>query len=305
MIKLKPDAFHTTSEHFPLVSVVIPSYNHQNYIEQAINSVLNQEYRNLELIVIDDGSTDNSIQIIKRINKKHNFKFIYRENLGLTRTLNEAINLAKGKYICFLASDDFFLPRRVSNAVDFLNKQSSDTAMVYCDGYIVDELNNKKQKFSNRFPRPLFGSNLSNLIIANWIPACGATYKRDILIKSKYNSSYKIEDYYMYLILFYRKKFKFKFYNALDFCYRMHQSNISNNLLYMLTQDQKLENICFHLKQFRLFKKNLKAFNLRIIFSFDYYYFYLFFLQITRFIVNKLNSAIFKLILRVKKYFGQ
>ncbi len=301
---MKIDAYLNSWSDFPLVSVIIPSYNHQNYIEKAIKSVINQEYRNIELIVIDDGSVDNSFEIIKKLKRKYNFEFFYRKNLGLIKTLNQAIDIAKGKYICFLASDDFFLPKRVSNAVAFFNKQSNDTAMIYCDGYIVDELDHKKQKFSKKFSRPLFGSNRSNLIIGNWIPACGTTYRRDILKKFKYSTLYQVEDYYIYLNLFYENKFKFKFYSAFDFCYRKHNFNTSNNFDYMLAQDKKLENRFIHVKKFRVFKRNIKALNFRIFFSMNYYYSYLFFLQITRFIVNKSNYYFFKFLSRTGKYFG-
>ena len=103
-----------------LVTVLIPSYNHQKYIKDAILSVINQTYKNIELIVIDDGSSDDSPQIIRSLGKKYNFKYIIRENRGICATLNEALNMAKGVYFCGLGSDDMFFPEKIEKQVNFM-----------------------------------------------------------------------------------------------------------------------------------------------------------------------------------------
>lgn len=92
-----------------LVSIVIPSYNHSRYILEAIRSVLNQTYRDIECIVIDDGSTDNSIEIIKNsFSCDKRLKLFHRENKGAHVTINEAIRKANGDYIGILNSDDVY-----------------------------------------------------------------------------------------------------------------------------------------------------------------------------------------------------
>ena len=85
-------------ENIPLVSVVVPCYNHEKYVKETIESIVNQTYKNIELIVIDDGSKDNSVKVIQELADKYGFTFIHRPNKGLSATLNEGIRLSKGKY---------------------------------------------------------------------------------------------------------------------------------------------------------------------------------------------------------------
>lgn len=92
----------------PLVTVIIPSYNHERYISQSIESVVFQSYKNIEIIVIDDGSKDQSVTLINGLADKYGFIVIARENRGVAKTLNEGIGLARGKYMSFLASDDYY-----------------------------------------------------------------------------------------------------------------------------------------------------------------------------------------------------
>ena len=104
-------AFH------PLVTIAIPSYNHGQYIQDAIKSALNQSYENIELIIIDDGSTDTSIEKIKPLiaqckERFVRFEFRYRANRGLCNTLNEALEWAEGQFFCTLASDDIIFPEK-------------------------------------------------------------------------------------------------------------------------------------------------------------------------------------------------
>jgi len=104
----------------PLVSVVLPAYNHARYIVEAIASVAAQTYRNLELVVIDDGSTDGTAAAITRAIEGLPFpvRFIARENRGAPATLNEGAALASGDYIAFLNSDDYYAPKRIERLVD-------------------------------------------------------------------------------------------------------------------------------------------------------------------------------------------
>lgn len=106
----------------PLVSVIMPNYNGAKFIEKSINSILNQTYQNFELIIIDDGSSDNSTKLIESFDSKKIRFYINDENLGVSATRNRAIDLSNGKYIAFMDSDDISPLNRLEIQVDFLEK---------------------------------------------------------------------------------------------------------------------------------------------------------------------------------------
>ena len=97
-------------ERPPLVTAVIASYNHGPYVEASILSVLGQTYPHIELLVIDDGSRDDSVERIRRLQALHGFDFRVQENRGLARMLNEAVARARGSLIAPFGSDDVMLP---------------------------------------------------------------------------------------------------------------------------------------------------------------------------------------------------
>lgn len=105
----------------PLVSVIIASYNHAPYIEASIDSVLQQSYPNIELLVVDDGSRDDSVARIEALQRVHGFDFRVQANKGLSHTLNEAIGRARGGLIAPFGSDDIMLPQRIATQVAYLN----------------------------------------------------------------------------------------------------------------------------------------------------------------------------------------
>ncbi len=104
----------------PKVSVIIPTYNRAKYITRAIDSVLNQTYQDFEIIVVDDGSKDNTKEILTPyMNKIH---YLWQENRGISAARNIAIQRATGEYIAFLDSDDVWLNNKLQIQVDILNK---------------------------------------------------------------------------------------------------------------------------------------------------------------------------------------
>lgn len=110
----------TSDSSQPLVSVIIASYNHAPYIEASIESVLQQSYPNIELLVVDDGSRDDSVARIEALQKVHGFDFRVQANKGLSRTLNETIERARGSLIAPFGSDDIMLPQRIATQVAYM-----------------------------------------------------------------------------------------------------------------------------------------------------------------------------------------
>jgi glycosyltransferase involved in cell wall biosynthesis len=112
--------------NYPLVSVVIPVYNAQKYLHETIESVLVQTHTNFELILVNDGSTDNSEKIIRQFQKKDNRIILKNsKNLGIASALNNAIQISKGKYIARLDADDISLPHRIKKQVKFMEANPS------------------------------------------------------------------------------------------------------------------------------------------------------------------------------------
>ncbi len=108
-------------EKKPLVSVILPVYNGEKYLAEAVESILSQSYQNFELVIIDDGSKDKSQEIIKRFKDKR-IRVYTQINKGLAETLNRGISLAKGVYIGRQDQDDFSYPQRLEKQVNYLNK---------------------------------------------------------------------------------------------------------------------------------------------------------------------------------------
>ena len=136
----------------PLISIIIPSYNHENFIEKAFSSVFEQTYKNIELIIIDDNSNDSSYSICKKFAEsaivRSRFKRLEilsnKTNSGAHSVLNTGIDLAEGKFITFLNSDDFFGPQRISQCVEA--SMTSDNTFVFTG---VASINNNGELIHN------------------------------------------------------------------------------------------------------------------------------------------------------------
>ncbi len=130
----------------PLVSIVTPSFNQGKYLERTINSVLNQDYPNIEYIVIDGKSSDNSLEIIQ----KYSSRFAYwqsEKDRGQTDAINKGFSKASGQILAWINSDDTLEPQAVSQAVDYLLRHP-DVGMVYGDCNFVDANDNIIGKFN-------------------------------------------------------------------------------------------------------------------------------------------------------------
>lgn len=120
----------------PLVSVVMPAYNHEQYIEQTINSVLSQDYGNLELVIVDDGSTDKTAHVIHSFSDKR-IKYHYQKNQDAYNALNTGISLAKGDYISIINSDDVYTPERLKVCIHEM--QTDSLSCVFTDIIPIDD----------------------------------------------------------------------------------------------------------------------------------------------------------------------
>lgn len=145
----------------PLVSIVIPVYNGSNYMREAIDSALAQTYPHIEVIVVNDGSTDNTDEIAKSYGNK--IRYFSKENGGVSTALNLAIENMKGEYFSWLSHDDMYLPEKIESQINILKNLEDKTTVIYSGYKYIDENSNvlDEVKFENRFAlselnKPLF-----------------------------------------------------------------------------------------------------------------------------------------------------
>lgn len=137
------------NEKKPLVSIITPTYNRAKYIKRAIQSALVQTYQNIEIIIIDDGSIDDTKEVIKSYVADKRIHYLYQENQGVSKARNKAIKIAKGKYIALLDSDDFWQnPKKLEKQVKFLEEHPN--YVLTSGGMIrIDEAGKEIFKFFN------------------------------------------------------------------------------------------------------------------------------------------------------------
>lgn len=251
--------------NLPLVSVCIPAYNHEKYIAETIESVINQDYMNLELIIINDGSKDKTDEVIKKYEQKCQKRFVRfeyrnRENKGLSATLNEMVQWSKGKYFTACASDDMFLSTKVSLLVNSLEKLSEDYAVAFGNAIFIDDNSNEiyidvntgglsRQEEGTKFFLDFqvlqrncdlktgknFGS-YETLLIGNYLPAMSFLIKLDKIKEvGAWTSGNTIEDWEMWLKL--SKNYKFAYIDEPVALYRWHENNTVKTMKFELIRD--------------------------------------------------------------------
>lgn len=235
-----------------LVSVLIPAYNHEKYIREAIHSIIEQTYQNIELLIIDDGSTDNTWQKIgelKEICEKRFIRVVFQtqENKGSCETLNRLISLSQGEYVYIIASDDLAKPQAIEKLFNFLF-QNHDYALVVGDNEIIDDESKRIFWDENRnglyeeknakyktfveflqhgrkdvdFDSEDFG-NYSSLVEMNYVPN-GYLIRKSVFEKiGLFTKEAPLEDYYLMLQI--AKYSRIKYIDEILFSYRWHSAN--------------------------------------------------------------------------------
>lgn len=251
----------------PLVSVLIGAYNHQNYVAATLASIIDQTYENIELIVMDDGSTDATWQKIEQMRPlcEKRFKrvvFQTKKNEGSCVTVNKLLDLALGEYVYLIASDDLAKPSAIEKEINFLI-QNPEYAMVTGDDEFIDSdgkvcywdknrniIYDKNKAFSKTYKEHLqrvcridfnsddFGS-YDKLYIANHVPngymLCKSIFKKI----GQFTKDAPLEDYWLMLQV--SKYAKIKFLDEVLFSYRWHATNTikKKNLIIAYMQKNK------------------------------------------------------------------
>ncbi|MDD2435160.1 MAG: glycosyltransferase family A protein [Bacilli bacterium] len=135
--------FNIEKHEIPLVSIITPCYNMANYISRYLNSIIKQTYKNIEIIIVDDGSNDNLIDIINKYEDKLNkenikLKYFYKDNGGLGSAINVGLKNMEGDYFCWCDADNFYVPTYVEENIKMFIS-NPNYGIIRCDGYIVNE----------------------------------------------------------------------------------------------------------------------------------------------------------------------
>lgn len=186
MTKVRP-----VSPATPLVSILMPARNHAGFVDVALRSVLAQTHDRIELIVIDDGSTDGTAEAIERrlnhVTRPLRVEFHRQTNQGLGPTLSRALGMARGDFVQFLASDDALFPQMTARLASALSAAPPDVAAIACDGYVFDGRigpdgsGAPHTPFARMHPAPFSRNQHRELMVGNWFPAMGLLYRHDLL----------------------------------------------------------------------------------------------------------------------------
>ncbi|MDD5454425.1 MAG: glycosyltransferase [Candidatus Ratteibacteria bacterium] len=154
----------------PLISVIIPAYNRAKFLEEAVKSVLAQTYKNWELIIVDDGSTDDTSEVVKKFLDER-IIYLHQDNKGASAARNKGILKAKGEYIAFLDSDDMWLPQKLQKQLEVFNKSRFKPGVVYTGIQYMDYKGNlKKQR-----KLPAYRGNIFKKLLRKNIAGIGST----------------------------------------------------------------------------------------------------------------------------------
>lgn len=203
------------------VSICIPTFNRKDYLKQALDSVFAQTVKDFEVIVVDDGSTDGTEEMIKA--SGYPIKYYWQENRGEAATRNTLIELAHGQYVSFLDSDDLLMPDAVERMVNVMERETEDV-IVYGPYYRIDPDGN----ITGRCKRKLYNGNVTKYLFQDiFIHSCGSMFPKTALVATGgFDKSLKFSgDYDLWL----RLSLKYPFVGLPEptFKRRRHSSNLS------------------------------------------------------------------------------
>ena len=205
----------------PVVSICIPTYNRREYLKETIDSILAQTYRDYEIVIVDDGSTDGTGEMIDALDVPVTYH--WQENSGDAATRNKLVELAKGKYVSFIDSDDLLVPDAIERMVDAMEAEAEDV-IVYGSYYRIDEYGNvygkcKRKLYSGKITKQLFQTIL--------VHSCGSMFPKKVLQAfPAFDTSLKVcSDYDLWL----RLSVKYSFVALVEptFKRRRHSDNLS------------------------------------------------------------------------------
>ncbi|APG60111.1 glycosyltransferase family 2 protein [Christiangramia salexigens] len=213
-----------------LVSIIIPCFNQANYLDQALTSILKQDYEDWECLIIDDGSTDHTRESsYKWMKRDRRFKYYYQENKGLSSARNFGINLSKGSFIQFLDADDFLEKRKLSTSLkEFERKKIVE--IVITNYRLFDE-------YSRNFRNPHFPIKKEYLnsegVLFKWdknfaIPIHCGIFCASLFNDFRFSEDLKSKEDWVMWVKFFKNQVKIEYIDEYLAFYRRHDSNMTN-----------------------------------------------------------------------------
>lgn len=236
----------------PEISVILPAYNVEKWIFQSINSILSQTFKDFELILINDGSYDNTEKIIKSFKDKRIKYFKNKKNIGLIKSLNNGIKFSKGKFIARMDGDDICHPDRLKKQINFLKK--NPLIDVLGTGILILDSKNKIKK-KKIFPQT---NNLIKIIMPMYCCICHASvmFKKSLFEEIGFyeENAKHIEDYKLWLKAYENNKI---FFNIKELLYYVRIHKLSSTQINKKYHENKAANIGYKFYR-KIFKKKIE-----------------------------------------------
>ncbi len=245
-------------ERTPLVTVVCLCYNQAAFVQEAINSVLEQTYPNIQLIVVDDGSTDTSVEVIQAHLAKHpEVQFLnLQKNIGNCRAFNRALPFVKGTYLIDLAADDVLLPERIQKQVEVFEKSGTEYAIIFSDASYIDE---QSRVLANHYPRnaqgqltrPVPQGDVYQALLGPfYLLSCTTMYRTQVIRElGGYDEQLSYEDFDILTRI--ARKYKFAYIDEILTLKRKVKGSLSTQF-YKQRKNELLEStlqICYKIKE--------------------------------------------------------
>lgn len=231
------------------VDIIMATYNGERYIEEQINSIISQTYTNWNLIIQDDGSTDSTIEILKRLSANDDrIKFFVNEkNLGVSKNFWDMMNKCSAKYIMFCDQDDYWNSDKIETMLDFIEDRGiSGKFMLYSDLELVDKkLNKIKESIYHHLNRDPYKNRLNRMLVRSLAVGCTTMIGRD-LIPDYTPNSMVMHDYYLSLLAAINGNLHY--FPSVTIKYRQHEGNVVGTDVIGKRKDLLIKRILNNLK---------------------------------------------------------
>ncbi len=238
----------------PLISIIVPIYNVEKYLNRCIESIVNQTYKNLEIILVDDGSPDNCPQICDEWKKKNNrIKVIHKKNGGLSDARNAGLDIAQGEYIAFVDSDDWILPNMYQKLMKVMKDTNSDIVQCNYERVLDDDC---REIMNNNNPKVIsFDAHdaLKNLIEENNLNQMvwNKLFKKELFENLLFEVGMLNEDDFITYQLF-SKANKISYVDSKEYCYLIRNTSIMGESYSI----KRLDGLEARYRQYNFYKKN-------------------------------------------------